>query len=623
MAINTNFPNVRPSLLLDFANSQQLDPRVTFSRSTTAPYYDGKTSVLAEQNLLQQSNTFSDSYWYKVQVGSVTQNATAPDGTTTAWTLLASNTSKLQAIYVTSLITISASTNYVYSAYLQAGTNSYATINLQSSSSTNWISATFNLTTGVLSQSVGVSGTFTSTATPTITQIGSTSWYRCVLYFNAGSATTVQPTIQINNTATPSYGSYGTQVAWTGAGTETILIYGSQLEQRSSVTAYNATTTTAITNYIPQLLTAPINAPRFDFNPTTGESLGLLIEQSSTNIRTYSQDFTNGVWTGNRYSITANTIIAPDGTLTGSKLVESTATGAHYISTSATVTTSTAYTQSIYLKAGERTKVQFYSQMTGTLQSCIIDLTTGAISSNTFGTTPTMTSVGNNWWRFALTETSTSISSGSILYVTLLDGSGSNSYTGNGYSGVFLWQGQLEPLSFATSPIATTSAQVTRASDNASMTGTNFSSWYNNAQGTFYAEANSVNPLTTPDNYIIYAHDGTIRNRIYLDNYGTRFQGVEVSGNIINLNYQSATGVFSVNTFVKVGLYYQNNNMGTTYSGNAVTTISTGNSPIGLTTMAIGYDSINGNSFLNGRIKKIAYYPQAVTSAQLQALTGT
>ena len=41
-------------------------------------------------------------------------------------------------------------------------------------------------------------------------------------------------------------------------------------------------------------------------------------------------------------------------------------------------------------------------------------------------------------------------------------------------------------LAFATSYIPTTSAQVTRASDNASMTGTNFSSWYNIAQGTMF-----------------------------------------------------------------------------------------------------------------------------------------
>jgi hypothetical protein len=87
MSISANFPNVRPSLLLDFANSQQLDSRITFSRSTTAPYYDGKTSVLAEQNLLLQSQQIGTSGWGLVNVTTTLNTTVAPDGTTTASTV--------------------------------------------------------------------------------------------------------------------------------------------------------------------------------------------------------------------------------------------------------------------------------------------------------------------------------------------------------------------------------------------------------------------------------------------------------------------------------------------------------------------------------------------------------
>ena len=38
MSINQNFPEVSPSLTLDFANSRRLDPRITFTRSSTATY---------------------------------------------------------------------------------------------------------------------------------------------------------------------------------------------------------------------------------------------------------------------------------------------------------------------------------------------------------------------------------------------------------------------------------------------------------------------------------------------------------------------------------------------------------------------------------------------------------
>ena len=279
MAINTNFPNVRPSLLLDFANAQQLDPRVTFSRSTTAPYYDGKTSVLAEQNLILQSNGFSTSTGWQQSgngCGVPVQNATAPDGTTTAWTLTATAGNSIHIMQQTGYTTVSASTNYVVSFYLQAGTNTYASIGVLASI-TNYTVVNFTLSGAGTAGSITSAGTVTG-VTATITQFG--SWYRCSLSFNT-TATQVNSYVQISNSATPTYGSGGF-ITYNAAGTETLLVYGAQLEQRSSVTAYNATTTTAITNYIPQLLTAPINQPRFDFNPTTGESLGLLIEQSST-----------------------------------------------------------------------------------------------------------------------------------------------------------------------------------------------------------------------------------------------------------------------------------------------------------------------------------------------------
>ncbi len=41
-------PDVRPSLLLDFANSKTLDPRITFTRGSTATYWDGHTTTKAE-----------------------------------------------------------------------------------------------------------------------------------------------------------------------------------------------------------------------------------------------------------------------------------------------------------------------------------------------------------------------------------------------------------------------------------------------------------------------------------------------------------------------------------------------------------------------------------------------
>ena len=62
MAIQSNFPSVRPSLLLDFASTKQLDSRITYTRASTASFYNGVTTAMAEQNLLLQSQTFNTSW---------------------------------------------------------------------------------------------------------------------------------------------------------------------------------------------------------------------------------------------------------------------------------------------------------------------------------------------------------------------------------------------------------------------------------------------------------------------------------------------------------------------------------------------------------------------------------
>lgn len=387
MSISANYPNVFPSLELNFANSQQLDPRVTFSRSTTAPYYDGKTSAIAEQNLFIQSNTFTNAAWVATSA-TIASGVTDPAGGTTAYSMTA--TAGNATLYQTLTLTATA---YTESIWIQRVTGT-GTINL----------------------------TLDGTTLSPVTITGSWAKY--------------------TYTATPSAGSktIGIQIVTSG---DAINIYGSQIENRSSATATNITTTSALTNYIPQLLTAPINAPRFDFNPTTGESLGLLIEQSSTNLLTYSQDFSNAVWTKTNATITTGANIAPDGTQTASKLIESTSTGGHNVSNLVTVISATNYTSSIYAKASERGYILMFDNNLGVGK--YFNLFTGTILGN-FGAGPasaTITPVGNGWYRCTITNTTTSTNQTGVNVYISTDGS-SISYTGNGYSGVYLWGAQLE-----------------------------------------------------------------------------------------------------------------------------------------------------------------------------------
>jgi hypothetical protein len=401
---------------------------------------------------------------------------------------------------------------------------------------------------------------------------------------------------------------------------ENIYAWGAQLEQRTTATAYTATTTQEVINYVPVLLTAGGGQPRFDHNPTTSESLGLLIEESRTNLCLQSENFTTTWSSANQVSITSNTIVAPDGTLTGDKLIADATSNVHFVVQN-TGSISAPWTFSCYAKAGEYSRVGFSYSNTGYV---FFNLTTGAQEGVVGGaiTGTSITSVGNGWYRISFTSTSTA--SGANIGIYLFNGaysSGIPTFTGNGFSGAYIWGAQLESASFATSYIPTTSAAATRAADVAVMTGANFSSWFNNAQGTMYAETSCIGSSAFQYLGVCKFSNSSVANRFGL--YGR--PGGSGYGAVMTTNGTTVAGLepisgstsTNVNTYSKLAYSYKVNEFSATRNASTVTTDTEGGVAV-VNRLDIGlYDDI-----LNGYIKKFAYYPIAVTSAQLQALTS-
>lgn len=596
-------PLIRPSLLLDFANTEQLDPRITFTRASTATYY-GTQTAKAEENLLLQSQTFDNAIWIKTAV-TVTANAdVAPDGTSTADKIIGTATTGFHACrqdftYTTGLV-------YTLSVFAKAAEYSNLIIaDLVSGT----FACTFDLSAGTAGTPLG-GAPFTS-VTASIQNIGS-GWYRCVLTGTSNTSALRSPSF-VGYPAGATLSANGAQ--YTGDGTSGILLWGAQLEQRSAVTAYTPTTTAPITNYIPRLLTAASGVARFDHNPTTFESLGLEIEESRTNLVVRSEEFDNSGWTKTNSTITANTIVSPDGTLNADKHVPNSGAtiGVGASSTriyqSPSVVSGTAYVLTLYAKAAEYDQLQLAVITTPTL-TATFSLTAGTVVS---GTGATITLVGNGWYRCSLPFTA-DITGGQQIRLSAFS---STTSTGNGYSGIYIWGAQLEAGAFATSYIPTVASQVTRAADAASMTGTNFSSWYNAEEGTMYAEANTPSFATT----YVFAEINNNSTSNYIrhstTSVGTTTQFVVVDGTVT----QASPGfAVTLGSYRKMAGAYTANSVQQSVNGSLGTEDTSATIPTNLVQINIGSRAA-GTSAVNGTISKIAYYPLRVTNAQLQALT--
>ena len=604
-------PLIKPTLLLDFANTEQLDPRITFTRASTGTFY-GTQTAKAEQNLLLQSQDFTTTWSVVAGNATVTSNtSTAPDGTSTADTLTEDSALGFHLCFQNS--TVSGVITLSIFAKLGSGTR-FLTIGVNNSTS-NYGSATFDLSSGTSTQTQAA-GTYSS-ASATITAV-SQGFYRCT--FTVTTDTTSVIRVALNNTGTPTASNRGFGAGYTGDGTSSLILWGAQLEQRSAVTAYTPTTTQPITNYISVLQTAASGVARFDHNPITDESLGLLIEEQRTNLRTYSEDFTNAVWTKSGASITADTVIAPDGTLTGDKLVENTATSRHFVTTSLTLTANTVYTLSVYMKAGERTTATFGNSSTANWAaglSVVVNLATGVITSGT----GTIQSVGNGWYRVSGTGTFGPANANGGMIIELQTTAG---YTGDGYSGIYLWGAQLEAGAFPTSYIQTVASQVTRAADAASMTGTNFSSWYNQAEGTLYADYSipfdssvSVFPLVASfDN-----GSTSTRTVIAQRTIDEKVQAAIFVNNVLQVSILSTANA-TYGPPLRAALSYKTDDVAFTLNANAVQTDTSSLIGTDMSALRIGNAATPGyGNALSGTIRKLSYYPLRVTNAQLQGLT--
>ncbi len=492
---NESLPDVRPSLLLDFANSKTLDPRITFTRGSTATYWDGKTTAKAEENLLSYSEQFDNSYWTKTRITVTADDTTAPDGTTTADLLAADGSSGNPQLILKNDVITKTSTSYALSVFAKAGTLDYVILSARANVNDVML-AVFNLSTGAVgSTNNNSSGTIDATD---IVDVGG-GWYRCVMEITTQSSSNTDQRFTIS----PSDGTFSNGGYYSGSTAGNIHAWGAQLEERDSVTAYTATTSSPIVKYQPVLQTAASGEARFDHDPVTGESKGLLIEEARTNLFEESEDFTDTTyWQQTDADFYADYGVAPDGTqtavlFTADDTTTSSRKGTNW-KTSYAYSNSTSYTASIFMKSVGTTNVYGYIRFTtGSIfdnqHGIIVDLSDGSIVNEQNTDASSVEDVGNGWYRVSITRQPDNSASGVPFQFGITEASSITAvaYTASEiHSGVLFWGAQLEVGSFPTSYIPTSGSTVTRAVDAAEINGDNFTSFFSQFGFTLFREVN-------------------------------------------------------------------------------------------------------------------------------------
>jgi hypothetical protein len=542
------------SLNLQFAADKTLTarkgPTPVFTRASGATQV-GATGLIeyAPENLVLQSQNFSNATWQKLNGATVGATVADPFGGTSAYTLNFSSTNYSRfeqwspGSQTGDVITVS--------VYLRADSNTtiFTRLGIETF-------ATFNVTT---------------------------NWQRFE-YTATQQAIGLYP--QLNN-----YES----------GAKTIYAYGFQVERFSSARTYIPTTT------------ASVYGARFDHDPTTGESLGLLVEEQRTNLLSgNSQNPGPGSagWGGGGTTTLDSAITAPDGT-TG---------GVYYISASERVCNFAgsglnAVCVSFFVKQRSGQSAAYRIEVFQSTDT-VISLGqqefhfTGAIdggSTNARFSNLSRTAYSNGWFRFSAVVTT---ASGTFNNTARLD------LEGSAYSN-YIWGAQVEAGSFPTSYIPTTTASVVRSADICSISGSDFTSFYNQSEGTLLSQTQKI--TVGSNTFIVAMSDGTFNNSLDL-----RYNNITLAGALMNIsNVSQFTGFSATVTsgaLVKQSVAYKLNDCA--YSANGASAITDTSASIPTFSQLNIGNTYSNNLAINGHIASIRYYKKRLSNAKLQSLTA-
>lgn len=626
----SNFPSVRPSLNLQFDSqptpadmtSHLASVGATFSRASIGTYTDANGLVaeasagqarpnystagvheglLIEEsrtNLVRSSEDFSTTDWTASNSSVIINQAIAPDGTASADKITADTTSSFHN--VSDLMANSAST-HTLSVYAKPDGYSWLRMNFVGSSGECF----FDIENGL----VGTAG-----STATITEVGN-GWYRCTISSSASA----------NAICAINVASSDGVTTFAGDGESGVLIWGAQFEAGSFATSYIPTipdfderlspATFFDSSGVLQTQASQSGASaegRIDHKYIDGQwvEAGLLLEGASTNLFTDSRPHN---WSKNA-GTSSSTTTSPISANTYSVLTHNGTNSDPYFSRVASTGSSLAnrtFTFSAYIYSiSGSTDIQMfmYDSSIGNVFSKSITLTTTPQLYTLTGTFPSNETDTSFTCRFDLApSTAQSI-------------------------GVF--QAQAEEGSVATSRIPTTSAQVTRSADVyttatkvrsadvCAISGTAFTDFYNEDEGTFFVYWQGLTNGSDQDRWI-GVHDSSkapaTDDRIIfaLGQSANTIRLFIADDGVVQTSSINNTGV-NHTTPNKYALAVKLNDVNSYQDGSQVHSDTSVTMP---STDKLVFHNGTGSRQYIGYIRKLIYFPRRLTDNELIKLT--
>jgi hypothetical protein len=374
-----------------------------------------------------------------------------------------------------------------------------------------------------------------------------------------GSTVNFTPTnewqrISVIITATATTHNFVIFTSNSSAPASSYLIWGPQFEEGTTASSFVANTTGS-----PNFITGPTFGPRVPM---------ILVEPSAINLVDYSEDFTHSSWLKQNVTVSAAPVSAPDGTMTATHVVKVTSEG-HLVKPS--IVTNGSDRISIWAKTVSGSGTVFFNYHTGTPST-----------------------VTDQWQRFEVTANAAHVYAVNFRGSSTLDE-------------LYIWGAQGEAGSVSTSYIPTSggnAAARTRAADDLVITGSAFTEFYNQSEGTFYVEVDGR--VDSTGNYLFNIKDSTVNTNAIRSrfNSGNYFQIRVNHSNLASISQGSLT----LGTVNRVSGSYKSTNAKGSVNGSGEQSVTISSVPSGLSSMHIG-SYIPDNFYLNGHIKRLIYWP--------------